>query len=411
MDIKKELESYGMNEFWYEKLLQDCSDKVNRINDMDWSEICDKYGLKLNPDTVRKANATILGGPFVKQYMEEKFKTESMSDELIKELDKKKAEIRKEKIKLQTLNMERNRLDRQEARQELFYEYVADSISALPLPKFNAKIAEIEPVTAMHYVVTLADIHYGAEFISTNNEYSPAEFKTRLEFLFDNLIDFIHKHDLSEITIVNLGDTIQGCLRISDVKLNSSTVIRSVVEVSELIGQFLNELSAYVQVNYYHVPTANHSQTRPLGTKAGELPGEDLEFVIAHYIKALCKNNERINVITALGDEEYIKLQIPGFDIYAGHGHKVRNIDDAIKNLSAVTNLNVDYLLLGHFHSHDIVVSSAKSTYDSEILISGSFMGGDPFSDTIMKSAKASVKIYGFDELYGCTETYKIILN
>ena len=74
MDIKKELAKYHLTEDWYEKLLKDCSDKLERVSDMDWGEINDKYNLGWNPDTLRKSfNTTLLGGGFVKQYMEEKY--------------------------------------------------------------------------------------------------------------------------------------------------------------------------------------------------------------------------------------------------------------------------------------------------------------------------------------------------
>lgn len=58
-------------------------------------------------------------------------------DEYLKELEEQKKELRKERMKLQTLNIERNRLDRQEARQELYYEYVGSVCNSLPVPEFK----------------------------------------------------------------------------------------------------------------------------------------------------------------------------------------------------------------------------------------------------------------------------------
>ena len=111
MNIKKELEKYHLTEEWYEKLLKDCSDKLERVSDMDWGEINDKYNLGWNPDTFRKSfNTTLLGGGFVKQYMEEKYATKSTAtnfeDEYLEKLRAEKEEIRQERIKLQTANIE-----------------------------------------------------------------------------------------------------------------------------------------------------------------------------------------------------------------------------------------------------------------------------------------------------------------
>ena len=411
MNISKELEKFGLTNEEYEKLLDYCSDKVDRISDLDWSEISDMYGLGWNPDSLRKGAATnLVGGVFVKKYLEEKYSHNSTNRKMLEEVQKKTEEMRKERIKLQTLNIERNRLDRQEARQELFYEYVRDAIATLPLPKFKAIPKEwIEG--EITYVVTLADIHYGAEFVSERNEYSSAIVRERFMYLLEELRDFIEKKEVKHLHIVNLGDTIQGCLRVSDIKLNESSVVRSVVEASQLIGHFLNELSTYVNVTYYHVPKANHSQIRPLGTKANVLPEEDLEYVIGHYIAALCSENQRINIRLAENEQSYLKLDVDNFAIYTKHGHDIKNISTELKDLCALTDESIDYLLLGHYHCNDIVTSSEKCTYDSEVLISPSFMGSDPYSDSLYKGAKAAVKIYGFDDIYGHIEDYKIILN
>ena len=405
MNIKKELERYNLSEEKYEQLLKDCCDKKNRVNDMDWSEINSIYGLSESPDTLRKACATILGGPFVKQYMEEKNLKDSSESKVLDE-------IRKERIKLQTLNLERNRIDRAESRRELFYEYVGSAITALPSPNFTPLFTENDhDANETSYVLTLADIHYNAEFQSERNVYSPVIVRDRFEYLAEEIKKFVERKRISLLSIVNLGDTIQGCLRLSDIKLNESSVVQSVVEVSQLLSSFLVTLSSFVSIAYYHVPKANHSQIRFLNSKANMLQEEDLEYIIGHYIEALCKDNERIGIYLPKDGAKYIRIYVPGFDVYARHGHDIRNVENAIRDMESLTDENVDYLLLGHYHAHDVVISSEKVTYDSEILVSPSFMGSDPYSDTLFRSSKGAVKILGFDEIYGHTETYKIILN
>ena len=50
-NFEEELTRYGLTTETYEHLLEDCSNKVQKISDLDWSEICDKYNLDFNPDT------------------------------------------------------------------------------------------------------------------------------------------------------------------------------------------------------------------------------------------------------------------------------------------------------------------------------------------------------------------------
>ena len=332
-------------------------------------------------------------------------------DNYIKQLKKEKEEIRKERIKLQTANIERNRIDRCESRQEFYYEYVGSVAESLPLPDFKPLFVDKEEEEDINYLVCLSDLHYGVTFKSENNEYSPAIFTDRLEYLCDRIYDFVKKKQLSKIHIACLGDTLQGLLRASDLKINDSSIVKATVEVSRLLAQFLNTLSEFVEIEYYHVPAANHTQTRPLGTKASEIADEDLEYVISHYIEDLCRHNERIHVKLAEEGKQYIEINIEGFEVLAMHGHQIKNMDTSLKDLSMLRRSFCDYLILGHFHNGKEIPSSEGCCHDTEILVCPSFIGSDPYSDSIMKGSKAAVKIYGFDELYGHTETYKIILN
>lgn len=336
-------------------------------------------------------------------------KNKFVEDKYIKELDKKYAEIRKERIKLQTVNTERTRIDRSISRQELFYDYISRTKEQIPIPQFN-------PIPSYkqdkEYLLTLADIHYGAEFISENNQYSPLIAKQRLEKLAQETIDFVKEKKLSKLNILCLGDVIQGLLRIKDLKLNDSSIVKATVEVSRLIAQFLNVISKYCVIEYFHTPTANHTQLRVLGAKANELGQEDIEYVVGHYISDLCSANKRIK--THIEDRDgidYIKIPIWDYTIIATHGHTIKNIGSSIKDLSILQKQFIDYLILGHFHSGQEIPCYEKENIDCEILISPSFIGSDPFSDSIYKGTKSAVKIYGFDKKKGHTESYKIILN
>lgn len=328
-----------------------------------------------------------------------------------KQLEKQYEDIRKERIKLQTVNVERNRLDRAESRQELYYEFIGKVIETLPLPDFEVcKNSKNAYNTELEYLLAISDIHYGATFKSINNEYSKEIAKERLEYLTDCIIDFVKEKNISKLNIVGLGDFIQGILRIKDLQLNDSSIVKATVEISRLIGIMLNTISKYCYIDYYHVPNANHTQIRVLNAKPNEFGDEDLEYIIGHYIQDLCSANERINVILS-EDKDFIKIHIQNHNIIAMHGHNIKNIESSIKDLSMLNREFIDYLILGHWHSGKEIPSYEGICNDCEILISPSFIGSDPYSDSIMKGSKSSVKIYGFDELYGHTETYKIILN
>lgn len=325
-------------------------------------------------------------------------------------IDAQLEELRKERMKLQTLNLERNRIDRVVARRELYNEYIKDVITTLPVPEFRPLY--VDNCNETRYVLAIADVHYGATFESENNEYSPDIIKRRFEYLATELEKFVETHQIRHLCVVSLGDTIQGLLRINDIKLNDSSMVKATVEISRLIALFLNHISKFVEVTYYHVPTANHSQIRPLGSKPGEISAEDMEYVISNYIQDLCFKNERIHVVMAEEGKNYIDIhKIIGFEITAMHGHTLKNPENALRDLIALRDTNIDYLITGHFHGNKTIQSHEGVCHDCEVLVAPSFCGSDPYSDSLMKGSKAAVKIFGFHELYGHTETYKIILN
>ena len=394
----------------YNKVKKIVEDKlINRTEPRSYEELSEVIfgeGNCFNESEVRKR---LYGCKRLIEIIEAERK-ELCSDDYSKELDNKLEEIRKERIKLQTANIERGRIDRSESRQELYYEYVGSTCTALPLPNFRP-LPSVYEDKSIEYVLTLADIHYGAKFISENNEYSPEIAKQRFELLATKTIDFIEEHNLRKLKVVCLGDVIQGILRISDLKINDSTVVKATVEISRLLAQFLNTLSEYAEIEYYHTPSANHTQLRPLGSKASELADEDMEYLIGNYISDLCQNNRRINVNLAVDGKQYIEIPIDGHEVVAMHGHQIKNVETSLRDLSMLRRSFVDYLLLGHFHGGKEVPSFEGCCHDTEILVSPSFVGSDPYSDSLMKGSKASVKIYGFSNLYGHTETHKFILN
>lgn len=331
------------------------------------------------------------------------------------ELEKKLNEIKKERIKLQTLNVERNRLDRIEARKELYYEQIGNMITALPSPELNVEyepeIAKIYEDVEELYLLTIADIHSGAIFKTEYNEYSPDIMIDRFADMTERTINFIKKHNCKVFYVIGLGDFIQGCIHMNDLKINDSTVVKATVQVSQLMSLFLNNISKYAYINYYHIISSNHSQMRYLGTKASELMGEDMEYIIGHYIKDSLVNNKNVDVFVDEEASDYKEFEIQNYKIIAMHGHQVKDINTVLNNISSKKNEMIDYVLLGHQHNHKVITGNDGCTYDTEVLVSPSFVGSDPFADSIMKGSKAAVMIYGFHEYEGHNETYKFILN
>ena len=329
-----------------------------------------------------------------------------IEDEYCQKLEEQCRELEKQRQKLYATKTEYTRQVRQQSRFELFYENVANEIKEFVVPEF---VGVDYSVNDKEYIISIADIHAGANFITETNKYSFEEITNRFNKLLNYSINFVCEHQLSNIKVLCLGDDVQGILRLSDLQLNESSVVKATVFVAKTIANFLNELSRYCHIKYYHCPTSNHSQLRPLGTKASEIASEDVEYIICNYIKDVLVNNDRITINTNFG-YEYIEIPIFDFKTIAMHGHTIKNIDNALKDLTYHKKTFYTTVFLAHYHAAKMGVVGEMSDTDCEVIVCPSFIGSCPYSNSLLKGAKPSCCIFGYDEQYGHTETYKIFL-
>jgi hypothetical protein len=112
--------------------------------------------------------------------------------------------------------------------------------------------------------------------------------------IFDNIKLDIGLNKYEKVTLINVGDNIEGLLHKNSLQTNDGAII-SAIKYANLVGNYINELSSFVkQIGVRYISSANHSQTRTLNTKRDELAKEDLGLVICEIINGLVKNNPRI---------------------------------------------------------------------------------------------------------------------
>lgn len=332
----------------------------------------------------------------------------SEDSKILEQIENKKREIIAERDKLSVIKRDYISNIKKKSRQELFYEYIAKEINLTENPVI--KIHPKQSNTENDYILTIADIHCGSNFEIKNNKYSFEICRQRFEKLLSHTMEYVYENHIKHINVLVLGDCVQGIIRKSDLKLNETSVVESTVYISRLISTFLNSLSKYCKVDYYHVPTSNHSQTRNLGSDRNELKDEDVEFIIANYIKDTLSENPDITCHTNFG-EDYIEIPILNHNAIAMHGHTIKNVNNAIKDISFHNRRFYSFLFLAHFHGASSMVNSCNSNIDIETHICPSFIGSDPYSNSIMKSSKPSCQIFKINDKNGITDIHKILLG
>lgn len=326
--------------------------------------------------------------------------------EKMKKLAEKEEQLKIEKMKIQTLNRERNAYDRNIARMELFYEQIGDLSKRITIPPFF--YLNTPKNKHMEYLVTISDIHYGAAFQSESNEYSMEIVEEKFNRMYSAIKDFIEERLLKKIYICCLGDCIQGILRVNDLKINDSSIPEAIVGFCHLMAGFLNRISQFAEVEYIHITRANHTQLRPLGVKASELMDEDVEWLIGNYIKDMLSKNDKVNIILPNANSDKIRVNINGCTTLMLHGHQIKNVGNSLKDLRDYLNdYDIRLVLMGHYHGAKSFDGNAADSLNVETIICPSFIGSDPYSESLLKTANGAFQILGIDDVYGHTETYK----
>ncbi|MFD1401978.1 hypothetical protein [Robinsoniella peoriensis] len=365
------------------------------LSNIEIGKLCNEaFGVNWDESAHRKKTTN-----YIKGYNDAKSELGSVDfqlQELVRQNENIEKNIRKERYKLQATKLERDRLEKTESRFELFYENIKDAITTLPLP--DIKPYKLNKVSDDEYIVLIADVHFGAKFKSIHNEYSIDIVQERFKQLLTELVLLIEERHISKITVLGLGDDVQGIIHLTDFMINQIPVVDAVVQYPRIVAQFLNELSVYCFVEYYSVMNSNHTQTRPLGTKASEIATEDVEKIIVNHIYDLVAVNERVVVHTEFSNKP-VELDIKGFKIIAQHGHQVKAIgDNVLKDLSDFYKVFYNYAILGHLHAGKESVVGSSGSINNKVIVADGFEGSCPYSDTILKDCRGSVKILKFTD-------------
>ena len=329
-------------------------------------------------------------------------------DDIAKEIELQKQELYKERKKIQTTKLEYNRLLREDARKEMLIEEIKSAIETVEVPKFNP-IVEEENCEKIG-VLGFADVHFGKIFQSLTNSYSEDIAYQRMNKLIEETLKICKEQNINKLIVINCADSIEGmCLRISQLQNLSIGIVDMTIRFAKFMVEWLNKLSEYVYVDYYHVNQSNHSQIRPFGTMANQFQDEDMERIIITYIHDMLQNNNRINV--HMFDKDFVEFNVFNFDIISQHGHKIKNIKNAIRDLSILHRKFYSYAYFAHLHHSESIVVAEGETNNCEVLLIPSVMGADDYSDDLLTGSKAGARLDIFTEKEGRKITYNIILN
>ena len=329
--------------------------------------------------------------------------------EEIKELTRN---LEKERKKLQTEKLEYNKWLREQARDELICERICDVIKDLP----SLNVPDILPAHVAGRThglregcLLMADPHYGVDlkitglFGETLNEYSPEIFEKRMWNLLTQVIDICEKERFYSLHVFDLGDDVDGILRVSQLFKLRYGVIESTVRYSRFITEWLNELSKYVHVKYQMVKDSNHCQLRMLNQPKNTFKDDNMSYIIAEKLMDRLKDNPNFEFIQ--NPTGYIFDNIVGYNVFGFHGES-KNMQQAIKDFSRTYGVKIDFMFGGHKHHQ----SSSNVGLQSDIICAPSIIGVDDYALSLNKTSDPGALLFVLEEGKGKTIEYNIKL-
>ena len=330
------------------------------------------------------------------------------SDAQLEEIKYQQRELEKLRAKVQTEKLEYSRWIREDARDEMFEEKVIEAIK-----QYGNVVNVPENIPVVHGkrngLLCLADCHFGKEytiyglFDEVINQYSPEIFYARMDQIYNETLELIEREKLSTLYIFNLGDSVEGFIRNSQLWSLRWGVVDSAVIYGNYMGDWLRKLSEKVNI-IYHQTDGNHDELRLLDGKKGQHLCESAGKIIKNCIEL--KNANNPNFRYKSNKTGLILEKISGYNIMGIHG-EINNLSNAIKDFSDIYDLKVSYLVAGHKHHSDFVNCGVRKG----CIGVGSIVGSDDFSMTIRKAADATASFVVFEEGKGKTDEHTYVLN
>lgn len=297
-------------------------------------------------------------------------------------------EMKKERVKSTDERTQNNTYIRRIAREETIIEIAKNT--AITISQNNPVVMtplEIIENTEAEAIAVISDWHYGIEVNNHWNKFNPEICVKRIKKYLGKLLQTCELFNISKIHLVNLSDLIAGRIH-ATIRLESrEDVISQTINVSEILAQFINELTKRgYDVEYYDC-LDNHSRLEPI--KSDSLDLESLVRIIPWYLKEKFSAEPKFTIHNNEYSDDIITFTVLDglYNIGAVHGHKDRP-QQVIKNLTLMTKENFDLILTAHLHHF-----ASDETNRTIQLSNGSLMGTDSYAKDLRLDSQPSQNI------------------
>ena len=402
--MSRSIESLNVKE--KASLVQEVLDKKNGVLDKDWCDMVVDYGLDCSPETLRKAGVGVkLASDSGMCFPSGVAGTRDPMDGYV------------ERQKLYDLQREIRKDLREQSRSDLIREQIREAVRGLPpIMVSSSDAVNDESKADRELVVGIGDFHYGAKFVVRGlydeviNEYNTHEFEVRMQQLIREIVHIARTHNPQTVTIMIVGDMLDGLLRSSQISRLEYGVVESTMYLSEYLCMWLYELHERIRlpIRVYAV-RGNHGEIRPLGSKAGQFPEENMERIVMHYIYERFFKNPEIHVFD--DDAPMVKtVDVLGYNFLLLHGQG-NDVETIARDHQNLYNTKIDVFIVGHLHKTQTFTAGMCKNGNVLIERVPSLCGIDPYAQSKGYGSPPGATVIVMERGYGRRCVYPIVLS
>ena len=246
-----------------------------------------------------------------------------------------------------------NKVKRELTDDLLFVEEIKEQLKTV---SFDEKFRELKPISVStnHMVVSMSDWHIGLK----TEEFNYSVARDRAEEYADKIVKYANLFNISNIYVLGCGDLVNGSyMRPNQPAENEFNFSEQIVKATEIVFEFLQYISMYLNVEYVGSIIGNHSRMAS-GSKSNNIDNDNAENIIDAVIKQYISmsKNPRLSVKDSKIDNYSISFSLGDVKFKAVHGDLIsKKSTEKLQKFISSDQVFYDVLLYGHYHHSSYV--------------------------------------------------------
>lgn len=352
--------------------------KDSGLIDSTWEEITPVLNIQcgISEEDSRGSSAWRKRYRVMQQAWDDVFSQKFFVDEHATSIKEQTDELYKAKRQLFDQRREYNKILVSDARADHLTEKLIEAANLVPLKDYSNIFTFKNNIAEEEAVLCLSDWHYGQVTDNIWNSYNTEICKERVITLFDKVANALQEHSAHTLHIVLLGDFVNGSIHVGSRVAAEENTCEQLMHVSEILANFINALSIYVNEVKVYSTYGNHART--IQNKNDSIHADNMERVIPWWLRQRLQMNKKVDIIDS-DFYEFIYFNVCGHNVVCTHGDldKFKDIGVTINSLfSKKYGKTIDYTFSGDKHHLE-----SFEQFGVESTLVGSLCGTDEYAN------------------------------